>query len=350
MANVQITSRKAYRRTDDYTPRKPRVELVTEPLPLSLAATSVLIKVHAVSLNYRDANIANGGNPWPVTPHGIPCNDAAGEIIAVGEGVRKFRVGDRVAPIIDTENLTGRESTRSWLAADEDGVLADYLVFSEEKLTKLPEHLDWTEASLIPCAGVTAWAALKDIGVGKSVLIQGTGGVAMIALKLARTAGLKVILSSSSDAKLGRIKAQFPTPPLLTVNYAKTPQWHQEVLDLTGGEGVDLVLEMGGTQTLVKSMKCTRRGGTVSQVGYLSKQSLDELAEFVPVLIDRRIILRGINGGSKLEQEDLCAAISATQMRFNDIIDKVYDFTQADEAIEDIWQGRQVGKLVIQIP
>ncbi|OAG45201.1 hypothetical protein AYO21_00549 [Fonsecaea monophora] len=366
MAHVQPTTRKAYRRTDDYTPGKPRVELVTEPLPLPLAATSVLIRVHAVSLNYRDANIANGGNPWPVTPHGILCNDAAGEIIAVGEGVRRFRVGDRVAPIIDTENLTGRESTRSWLAADEDGVLADYLVFSEEKLTKLPEHLDWAEASLIPCAGVTAWAALKDIGVGKSILIQapattpssktnkktfkGTGGVAMIALKLARTAGLKVILSSSSDAKLGRIKAQFPTPPLLTVNYAKNPQWHQEVLDLTGGAGVDLVLEMGGTQTLVKSMKCTRRGGTVSQVGYLSKQSLDDLAEFVPVLIDRRIILRGINGGSKLEQEDLCAAISATQMRFNDIIDKVYDFTQADEAIEDIWQGRQVGKLVIQIP
>ncbi|KIW79387.1 hypothetical protein Z517_05999 [Fonsecaea pedrosoi CBS 271.37] len=350
MAHVQPTTRKAYRRTDDYTPGKPRVELVTEPLPLPLAATSVLIRVHAVSLNYRDANIANGGNPWPVTPHGILCNDAAGEIIAVGEGVRKFRVGDRVAPIIDTENLTGRESARSWLAADEDGVLADYLVFSEEKLTKLPEHLDWAEASLIPCAGVTAWAALKDIGVGKSILIQGTGGVAMIALKLGRTAGLKVILSSSSDAKFGRIKAQFPTPPLLTVNYAKNPQWHQEVLDLTGGAGVDLVLEMGGTQTLVKSMKCTRRGGTVSQVGYLSKQSLDDLAEFVPVLIDRRIILRGINGGSKLEQEDLCAAISATQMRFNDIIDKVYDFTQADEAIEDIWQGRQVGKLVIQIP
>ncbi|OAP57705.1 hypothetical protein AYL99_08443 [Fonsecaea erecta] len=356
MAAVNITSRSAYRRTDDYTPGKPRVQLVTEPLPLALAATSVLIKVHAVSLNYRDANIANGGNPWPVTAHGIPCNDAAGEIIAVGEGVRTLQVGDRVAPIIDTENLTGREATRSWLAADEDGVLADYLVFGEEKLTKLPQHLDWAEACLIPCAGVTAWTALKNVGVGKSVLIQGTGGVAMMALKLARAAGLKVIISSSSDTKLARIQEQFSEkqrhqpPAISTVNYARNPQWHEEVLQLTDGEGVDLVVEIGGTQTLVKSMKCTRRGGIISQVGYLSKQSLDDLAEFLPLLIDRRIILRGINGGSKLEQEDLCAALSATQLRFNDIIDKVYPFAQADEAIEDIWQGRQVGKLVIRIP
>ncbi|KAL1643050.1 hypothetical protein SLS58_005019 [Diplodia intermedia] len=131
MANVQITTRQAYRRTDDHTPGTPKVKLVTEDLPLPLSATSVLIKVHAVSLNYRDANIANGGNPWPVTPHGVPCNDAAGKVVAVGE-----------APIVDTENLTGRETARSWLAADEDGVLADYLVFDEKKICKLPAHLD----------------------------------------------------------------------------------------------------------------------------------------------------------------------------------------------------------------
>lgn len=114
----------------------------------------------------------------------------------------------------------------------------------------------------------------------------------MFALKLARAAGLKVILSSSSDTKLDRIKQQFSDPPLLTVNYATNSQWHEEVLKLTDGVGVDLVVEIGGTQTLVKSLKCTRRGGTVSQVGYLSKQNLDDLAEFLPTLIDRRIILR----------------------------------------------------------
>ena len=173
MADSKITSRRAYRRTDDHTPGAPKVKLVTEDLPLPLAPSSVFIKVHAVALNYRDANIANGGNPWPVTPHGVPCNDAAGEVIAIGDKVKRVAVGDRVAPIVDTENITGRESKRSWLAADEDGVLADYLIFDEEKLCELPNHLDWVEASTVPCAGLTAWAALKDVGIGKSVLIQG---------------------------------------------------------------------------------------------------------------------------------------------------------------------------------
>ncbi|KPM41281.1 hypothetical protein AK830_g5310 [Neonectria ditissima] len=349
MANTHTTSRQAYRRTDDYTPGIPRVKLVTEALPLPLAPTAVLIKVHAVSLNYRDANIANGGNPWPVIPHGIPCNDAAGEVITVGESVTTLVLGDRVAPITDTENITGREATRSWLAADEDGVLADYLVFDEKKLCKLPAYLDWVEASIIPCAGVTAWEALKGVGIGKSVLIQGTGGVSMFALKLARAAGLRVILSSSSDEKLRSISEKFPTPPLLTVNYAKNPSWHEDVLKLTNGEGVDLVVEIGGTASLVKSMKCTRRGGTISQVGYLSRQDPQELSEFLPLLIDRRVVLRGINAGSKHDMDDLCAALSATQIRVDDIIDSVFSFDEADRAIEYIWQGKQLGKLVIQL-
>ncbi|KAK7712766.1 hypothetical protein SLS57_007720 [Botryosphaeria dothidea] len=349
MSNVQITSRQAYRRTDDFTPGTPKVKLITEPLPHPLPATSVLIKVHAVSLNYRDANIANGGNPWPVTPHGILGNDAAGEVVSIGDQVKTLALGDRVAPITDTENITGREPGRSWLAADEDGVLADYLVFDEGKLCKLPDHLDWVEASIIPCAGVTAWASLKDVGFGKSVLIQGTGGVSMFALKLARAAGLKVILSSSSDEKLRSTSEKFPAPPLLTVNYGKNPNWHEEVLKLTDGAGVDLVIEVGGTQSLVKSMKCTRRGGTISQVGYLSKQDVNQLAELLPLIIDRRVNLRGINAGSKQDMDDLCAAISATQMRFDDIIDSISSFEKADEAIEYIWQGKQIGKLVIRL-
>ena len=168
-----LTSRRAYRRTDDYTVGTPKIKLVTEPLPSSLQATEVLVKVHAVALNYRDANIAHGGNPWPVTTHGIICNDAAGEVIATGQQVRTLRVGDRVAPNIDTANLTGRESSRSWLAADEDGVLADYLVYDEKILGRLPAHLSWIEASTVPCAGVTAWSALKGAETGQSVLIQG---------------------------------------------------------------------------------------------------------------------------------------------------------------------------------
>ncbi|GAB1200463.1 hypothetical protein APSETT444_009836 [Aspergillus pseudonomiae] len=176
MTQPQPTTRQAFRRTDDHTPGTPKVKLVTEAIP-PLSPTGVMIKVHAVSLNYRDTNIANGGNPWPVVPHGIPCNDAAGEVVAIGERVKHLAIGDRAAPIVDTENITGRESTRSWLAADEDGVLADYIVFDEHKLCKLPTYLDWVQASLIPCAGVTAWAALKDMEIGQTVLIQGLSTV-----------------------------------------------------------------------------------------------------------------------------------------------------------------------------
>ncbi|KAL4874208.1 chaperonin 10-like protein, partial [Aspergillus karnatakaensis] len=165
MSSNLPTTRRVFRRTDDHNPGTPKVQLLSEPIP-SLTPTSVLIKVHTISLNYRDANIANGGNPWPVTPHGIPCNDAAGEIIAVGDAVKSLRIGDRVAPTTDTENITGREVGRSWLAADEDGVLADYVVFDEWKVSVLPDYLGWVEASVIPCAGVTAWSSLLGGKIG----------------------------------------------------------------------------------------------------------------------------------------------------------------------------------------
>ncbi|KAI1394406.1 uncharacterized protein F4822DRAFT_47108 [Hypoxylon trugodes] len=349
MTDHQVTHRRAFRRTDDYTPGTAKVKLVHEALPLPLNPTSVLIKVHAISLNYRDANIANGGNPWPVIPNGILCNDAAGEVVAVGEKVKGLLVGDRVSPVTDTEYISGRELGRSWLAADEDGVLADYIVFDEDKICKLPDHLDWVSASTVPCAGVTAWAALKGMSIGQTVLIQGTGGVSSFALKLARAAGLRVILTSSSDEKLQGMKEKFSDPPLLTVNYAADQAWHEQVLKLTGGVGVDIVVENGGTSSLIKSMKCTRRGGIISQVGYLGKQSPNDLAELVPLIIDRRVVLRGINCGSKYDMEDFCAALTTTQTRLDDIIDSVYPFEQAETAIQYLWEGKQVGKIVLRV-
>ncbi|KAI1204692.1 uncharacterized protein F4807DRAFT_446363 [Annulohypoxylon truncatum] len=349
MASDQITHRRAFRRTDDYTLGTPKVKLVHEALPLPLSPTSVLIRVRAVSLNYRDANIAHGGNPWPVIPNGILCNDAAGEVIGVGEKVKNLAIGDRVAPITDTEYISERSLRRSWLAADQDGVLADYLIFDEEKICKLPTYLDWASAAIIPCAGVTAWSSLKGMSIGQTVLIQGTGGVSSFALKLARAAGLRVIITSSSDDKLEKMKKKFPNPPLLTINYTKKQAWHEEVLELTGGTGVDIVVENGGTSSLINSIKCTRRGGTISQVGYLGKQDPSDLADLVPLIIDRRVVLRGINCGSKYDMEDLCAALSATKMPLNDIIDSTYPFEKAEESIQHLWEGRQVGKLVLHI-
>lgn len=174
MSAPNATHRQAWRRTDDFTPGTAKVKLVTEPLPLPLDPTSALVKIHAISLNYRDANIANGGNPWPVLPHGILGNDAAGEVIALGDKVTTLKVGDRVAPVTDTELITGREKGRSWLAADEDGVMADHVVFDETRLVKMPGYLDYVAAATIPCAGTTAWSAIKGVGPGKTILIQGT--------------------------------------------------------------------------------------------------------------------------------------------------------------------------------
>ncbi|CVK86599.1 probable Alcohol dehydrogenase [Fusarium mangiferae] len=323
----QPTQRQAWRRTDDHTKGTPKVKLVTEDLPLPLHPTFVLIKVHAVALNYRDANIANGGNPWPVTPNGIPGNDAAGEIVSVGNRVSFVKVGDRVAPITDSEFVNARSTGRSWLAANEDGILATYIVFDEKLVTKLPEHLDWIQASIIPC----------------------TGGVSTFALKLARASGLRVILTSSSDEKLEQIKKQFGKPEIQTVNYKTHPEWHKEVLRLTHGVGVDLIVENGGSSSLVRSMECTRRGGIVSQVGYLGGPKPEHLKEFVSTIIDRRLNVRGINAGSKDDQDELMAAISATQMTFEDIIDSTWSFDKADEAIEYVWQGKQVGKVIVKL-
>ncbi|KAL4933392.1 zinc-dependent alcohol dehydrogenase family protein [Aspergillus undulatus] len=343
------TTRQAYRRTDDYTPGTPKVRLVTEALPLPLHPTAVLIKVHSVSLNYRDANISNGGNPWPVVPHGIPGNDAAGEVVAVGDRVSLVSVGDRVAPITDSEYVTARSTGRSWLAANEDGTLASHLVFDEKLVTRLPSHLDWVQASLIPCAGTTAWSALKGVGIGQTVLIQGTGGVSSFALKLARASALRVILTSSSDQKLSSIKTQLGHPPIQTINYRTHPNWHTKVLSLTNGVGVDLVVENGGSSSLVQSMLCTRRGGIVSVVGYLGGPKAEHLKEFVSTIIDRRLNVRGINAGSKDDQDELMAAIEATQMTFEDIIDSTWAFGEAEEAIEFVWRGRQVGKVVVDL-
>ncbi|KAK5714326.1 hypothetical protein LTS12_027841 [Elasticomyces elasticus] len=185
--------------------------------------------------------------------------------------------------------------------------------------------------------------------IGQIVLIQGTGSVATFALKLARASGLRVILTSSSDEKLALIKSQFGQPEIQTINYLTHPDWHQEVLRLTDGIGVDLVVENGGSSSLVQSMQCTRRGGIVSQVGYLGGSKPEYLKEFISTVIDRRLKVRGVNAGSKDDQDELMAAISATQMTFEDILDSVWPFEQAEEAIEFVWQGKQVGKVVLKL-
>ena len=164
------TTRLVYRQP---TSTSPHLKLVREPLPSPLPSDALLLRVHAVSLNYRDANILHNSNPWPVLPNLIPCSDCAAEVISVGSAVRSFSTGDRVSVILDQVSITGREKERKWLACDVDGVLGDYVVLEEGKVVRLPAGMGWEEGSLLACAGVTAWSALKGVRVGESVLVQG---------------------------------------------------------------------------------------------------------------------------------------------------------------------------------
>lgn len=166
-------TRQCYRRHGGSSPQTLR--LVEEQIELK-ESTDLIIRVHAVALNYRDANILNGTNPWSVSPDGIPCSDAAGEVVAVGHGVTRFAVGDKACPIFDQNSITGLEQSREWLGGEVDGVLATHVVFSEEKVVRIPDHLTWVEAACLPCAGLTAFNALACQGgltAGKTVLIQG---------------------------------------------------------------------------------------------------------------------------------------------------------------------------------
>jgi NADPH:quinone reductase-like Zn-dependent oxidoreductase len=196
--------RESYRRRDGHLSLPEEAIAISKP-------NDVLLEIQAVALNFRDTNILHGTNPWAVKPDGIPCSDAAAVVVGVGSDVKLFKPGDRVSPIFDQHSITGHEQSREWLGGEVDGILATHCIFPEDKLVKLPTHLSSAEAAYLPCAGLTAWSALTvndSLQPGISVLIQGTGGVSMAALKIARAAGCSIILTSSSGAKLTRLRTR----------------------------------------------------------------------------------------------------------------------------------------------
>lgn len=266
----------------------------------------------------------------------------------------KFAPGTRVSPIQDIASITTDppSQTRCWLAADTDGVLATHIVFPEHVLVPIPAHLSDAEASILPCAGVTAWTSLKGLKKGDVVLIQGTGGVSLVAVKFVLAMGANVIITTSSAEKARRVEKLFDGAEgsvIGTVDYARNPDWHVEVLKLTGSVGVDLVLENGGTSSLVRSFKCTKRGGIVSQVGYLGKQDAADLKEMLHLLIDRKILLRGINVGSRQDFEEMNQFIGQHGLRFGELIDRIFGFEEAEEAIEYVGKAGPFGKVVIEV-
>ncbi|REK75051.1 zinc-dependent alcohol dehydrogenase family protein [Paenibacillus paeoniae] len=316
------------------------------PIP-SPARGEVLIRMKAVSLNARDIGVIDGFYNPELSEPLIPVSDGVGEVIALGEQAGKFQVGERVSPIFTQSWKSGEATRENWitsLGSPLQGLLAEYVVFPEEGLVRVPEHLTDIEAATLPCAGVTAWHAIVEEGKvkeGDTIVVQGTGGVSLFALQFAKLQGAKVIVTSSSDIKLARAKALGAD---YGIHYKDTEQWDEAVLTYTEGRGADHIVDLGGGTTLNRSISALRVGGQISMIGILSGASVDSLA-IVPAIL-RRARLQAINVGSRDMFERMNAAIAYHQLR--PVVDTVYPFTQALEALSHLAKGSYFGKLAIQ--
>ena len=309
-------------------------------------ANEVVVKFHAASLNYRDLMFVKGlYNPKARLP-AVPFSDGSGEVVAVGPGAKKWKIGDRVCPIFTqawAEGPLSIEKRRTTLGAgDVDGVLREYGAFDENGLVEVPVHLSFEEAATLPCAAVTAWNALVVSGnlkAGDTVLTLGTGGVSIFALQLAKMHGARVIATSSSDKKLEKAKELGADE---IINYAKTPEWDKEVLRLTNGIGVDHVVEVGGAGTVAKSLNSVRIGGHVAVIGVLAGGSgLDPRS-----LLMKAVRLQGLLVGSRQMFEEMNKAIEGNRLR--PVIDRTFEFGKAAEAIKYMESASHFGKIVIR--
>ncbi|WP_437971988.1 NAD(P)-dependent alcohol dehydrogenase [Sorangium sp. So ce260] len=305
----------------------------------------VLVRIRAASVNYRDLMVIDGDFDRSLSTPLVPLSDGAGEVVAVGEDAHRLRVGDRVATLFQQKWLGGRPTFRTTLESSlgypKGGVLAEHVVLDEDGLVVLPPALSFEEGSTLPIAAVTAWQALHvdaPVRPGDAVLVLGTGGVAVFAIQLARASGARVIVTSSSDEKLARAREIGATD---LINYRSTPDWDARALELTGGVGVDLVVDMAGGD-LRRSVRALRPGGQVSLVGLLAGASAE--LDVVPMLL-RRARIQAISVGSRDMFEDLLRAVAHHRIR--PVIHRVYPFEAAREAIEAQRRGEHVGKLVI---
>jgi NADPH:quinone reductase-like Zn-dependent oxidoreductase len=320
------------------------LEFVERPTPTP-GPGEVLVGVCAISLNNRDLRMIRGQyNPKLKLPR-IPCSDGAGAVVAVGDGVTAWKQGDRVAGIFMQNWLDGpltRPRARGALGGDVDGMLTDYVVLKETGLVGIPDHLSYQEAATLPCAAVTAWNALEagDIKPGGTVLIQGTGGVSIFALQFARLRGARILGISSSDEKLERARGLGLDAGL---NYRDNPDWERWVMDQTDGEGVDLVVEVGGVGTLPRSLKAVRIGGTVAQIGVLA-----ETAEPLPIsaILHKMVRIQGIYVGSRRNFVEMNKAISLAMLR---PVGEEFLWTQAREVLRRMEEASHFGKLVLSV-
>jgi NADPH:quinone reductase-like Zn-dependent oxidoreductase len=321
-----------------------RVELPDRELGIG----EVRVRVHAVSLNYRDLMVARGNYLVNVDDPIIPCSDGAGEVLAVGHGVRHLQVGDRVAASFFPYWHDGPptpDKVRHALGGDIDGMLAQEVILHEDSLARIPPGLSFVDAATMPCAGVTAWNSIfvssHDMKPGHTVLLLGTGGVSVLGLQLAKAAGMRTIITSSSDEKLQRARELGAHD---TINYRAMPEWHEEVLRVTHGVGAHVVLEVGGKGTVNRSVAAASMGGSVAIIGGVSGFGGDVNPATLLASAKRMV---GIYVGSRTMLEDVMRFADATGLK--PVVDRVFTFDQAKEAYRYMESASHFGKVVIAV-
>ena len=311
----------------------------------SLNSDEVLLKVSASSLNYHDLMVALG--LIPTEDKRVPLSDAAGEIVEIGNEVTKWKSGDHVMSMCFPNWVSGapKYELLSFIGDNQDGYATEYIAIPETALTKIPNNLNLKEAATLPCAGLTAWRALVDEGklkAGESVLVQGTGGVSVFALQLAKTYGATVIATSSSEEKLERLKALGADH---LINYKTHPEWGKEVLKLTNNEGVDHVVEVGGAGTFSESVRCTKLAGHIALIGVLSGPSVSEI--ILPRIFLKQIRLSGI---AMANQDSQIAMVDYLEK--NEIKPEISDSFELEDlaaAFQHQIDNKHFGKISIDI-
>ena len=312
---------------------------VEQEIP-SPAPGEVLVRVRATALNFRDLAIAMGWTPFPTRAGVIPISDGAGEIVSVGSGVTRFAVGDRVVGAFWADWFGGpRSPAHRQYGTLDDGWLTDYKTVSAEALSRAPAQLGFAEAATLPCAGVTAWSALTGVGPGDTVLTQGSGGVSVFAIQLARAAGARVIATTTTAANVARLRALGASDVIVTTT---TPEWAGAVRELTGGRGADRIVEVGGPGTLAQSAKAVAYGGQVSLVGVLAKGGP---IDFMDLFLSQARY-ETISVGSRADLEALLRVVAQHSIR--PVIDRAFGFEDAPAAWAHLAGRRVFGKVVIQ--
>ncbi len=318
------------------------LKLVDRPVPKA-GPGEVVVRLKVASLNYRDlATVSYMGGKFPL----VPLSDGAGDIVEVGAGVTRVKVGDRVAPSFFPHWLSGAPTPAKLaaLGSPYDGCASDYLKVSAEGVTLSPKNLTDEETACLPCAALTAWRGLFVEGklkAGDTVLVQGTGGVSIFALQFAKAAGARVIITSSSDEKLERAKALGADD---LINYKKTPDWSGAARKLTGGQGVDHVIEVGGADTFPQSISAIRLGGHIAVIGLLSGMTKDLN---VAAIFSQNAKISGVTVGHRAMVEDMFRAIE--QNDIHPVIDKRFKLEDAADAFRLMQGASHFGKIVLNI-